>query len=87
MQMDRCKQTIVIGCMVFLAMKHRAHVIGPAGMALQPNNFALVACSTMKMLIHAIGPRMWRDVKNIVSTNFPWLSTHTFCLFVLHLHR
>lgn len=65
--MDQCKQIIAIGCMAYLGMKHHVRVIGPAGMELPQSNCALVDFCTMNMLIHVIGPKMWKGVKSIVS--------------------
>lgn len=40
--MVQCQMSIVTGCMEFLAMRHRVHDIGHAGMERQPNSCALV---------------------------------------------
>jgi len=57
---------IVIGCMVYLVMKHLAHGIGRVGMELQQNNYALVVYFTMKMHTVATGQKMSMDARNIV---------------------
>lgn len=58
--------SIATGCTAYLVMKHLVHVIGPAGMAPQPNNFALAVYSIMKMLTAATGRRMLMAAKSIV---------------------
>lgn len=67
--MVQYQRNIVIGCMVYLVTKHHVHVIGPVGMVLQLNNYVLVAYYIMKMHTVVIGPKMLKDVKNIVSLN------------------
>ena len=65
--MDQFQLNIVIGCMVFLAMKRHAPGIGHVGMVQLQNNCVSVDYYTMKMLTAVIGPRMLKDAKSIVS--------------------
>lgn len=55
--MDQFQTSTVTGCMESLAMRHRAHVIGLAGMEQRQNNSASVDYSTMNKLTAAIGPK------------------------------
>lgn len=66
--MDQFKQIIVIGCMAFSDTKRLVHVIGHVGMEQPLSSCALVVFCTMNTLILAIGPKMLKDAKNIVST-------------------
>lgn len=61
------KPNIVIGCMVFLGMKHHVHAIGLAGMERLPNNYALAVCFIMKMPTAVTGHLQWPVAKSIVS--------------------
>lgn len=56
--MGQPKQNIAIGCMEYLVMKHRAHVIGLVGMERQLSSYVLEDYYIMKMLIHVIGLKM-----------------------------
>lgn len=61
------QQTTVIGCMVFSVTKHRAPGTGPVGTAQLPNNSVSVGFCTMREPGPAIGQRMSKGARSIVS--------------------
>uniref|UniRef100_A0A1I8Q1X4 Uncharacterized protein n=1 Tax=Stomoxys calcitrans TaxID=35570 RepID=A0A1I8Q1X4_STOCA len=64
--MVQFRRNIATGCMVYLVMRHRVHVIGLVGTVQPPNNCALAVCSTMRMPTAVIGLKMSMVVKSIL---------------------